>query len=58
MLQRTVTGSLATLAALITLAGCGQGPMTPAVVSGGSGNFEARVSPAARDKICQMLIKE
>jgi hypothetical protein len=59
MLQRTLFGSLATLSALCALAltGCGQVATTP-VVAGGSGNMEARVSPAARDKICQMLIKE
>lgn len=60
MLKRTITGSLVTLSALfaIGLTGCGQAPLTPSVVSGGSANIEARVSPAARDKICQLLIKE
>jgi hypothetical protein len=60
MLHRTITGSAAAVAALvaIALAGCGQTSPAPTSSAAKAGAIEARVSPAARDKLCQMLIRE
>ncbi|MFN3431611.1 MAG: hypothetical protein ACK46X_16865 [Candidatus Sericytochromatia bacterium] len=60
MLHRTITGSVATVATLLALGltGCGQVSPAPVSSTAKAGPVEARVSPAARDKMCQMLIKE
>ena len=60
MLHRTITGSAATVAALfaIGLTGCGQVSPAPTTSAAQAGTVEARLSPAARDKLCQMLIRE
>lgn len=55
--MRAVSQLLTLALAAGVLAGCGQAPAS-APATRAATTAEARVSPAARDKICQMLISE